>query len=279
MFAAGVSFLASCGGGGGGSSDPVPTVDFTITTAPEDFKVGALIFVEFKGKDAKSYEWDFGDNSDLRVNRVDTAVYRQPGTYTITLTAFSQSGRKGVSAKKSRTITVGPGNYLRVKEIRLYKNYNWSVERQKTNRGRSNQPTNEVDVITGWASPSIDNPDEVSVRFLMARASSVKFGTITDSIRLISTVNIDISPVALKQLGGSIVFADLYQPSGGSVMGSFFRTSQEQNLLSQLPAGQNYTQLITYRLNNDGVRNPEDRIPDELLGQPIYRIIYDIIVP
>ncbi len=256
-----LAFMFSCGGGGGGgSSDPVPTADFTINTAEADFKVGALIFVEFKGKNAKSYEWDFGDGSDVRVNRSDTAVYQQPGTYTITLTAYSQSGRKGASAKKSRTITITAGNRISFKQLIIYNAFTFELQERKKNTNADPR------LRIGYAQPSPTQTGIVSVTFIHT-GEPIVTSSIADSI--IFELSGSASPIAMKQLQAFIAIADIPTSGQGTVLGRMLNEA-ELDAISQI------TPPATARMLTYSYRQDATAIPEEYRGKRVYTLVYDV---
>ncbi len=264
VIACGLSFLFSCGGGGGGGdATPAPVADFRIVTEEAERKVGALIFVEFTGKNAKSYEWDFGNGGEKKINKIDTVVYSQSGTYTITLTAYSQSGRKGASATKSRQITIAPGNRIAFKKLTLYPAYSYTL-------GERKKSTNvDPRLRVGYAEPSLSDPNLFNVQFIH-KGEPVVASSIADSI--VFELSGSISPIAMKQLNSFICIADIPTSGQGTILSSIFRYSVEPQTLDQIineaPAT-NLIRVYSYTTSSS--------IPPQYQGQRAFSIMYDII--
>jgi PKD repeat protein len=85
-----------------------PSASFTASKT--NVVTGEAITFTNTSKDASSYKWNFGDGTSSDVAS-PTHAYENPGTYTVTLTAYSKNGKKSDNA--TATITVTKANEIR----------------------------------------------------------------------------------------------------------------------------------------------------------------------
>ena len=88
-------FLSSCS-----ETDPLPvsTADFKITTVGPEIDVP----VQFENLSLNSaaYTWDYGDGNFDSLVIDPTHTYEDPGSYTVTMTAYTEDGQKSVSMQE-----------------------------------------------------------------------------------------------------------------------------------------------------------------------------------
>lgn len=97
LFVACAGILSSC--------QKQPTASFT---ASDDYvEIGEAIEFTNTSSDAESYEWDFGDGFTSSITDASHS-YGEPGTYEVTLTAYSKKEKK--SDSESMTVSVAAPN-------------------------------------------------------------------------------------------------------------------------------------------------------------------------
>jgi gliding motility-associated-like protein len=82
---------------------PDPVADFEIVNNIENVFAGPIAFIN-KSKNAVRYHWDFGDNSGSQEEN-PTHDYREPGYYTIELTAFNPAN---CEHREHKEVTIAP---------------------------------------------------------------------------------------------------------------------------------------------------------------------------
>ena len=80
---------------------PDPVADFSMNTP---IRTGEVMFFENESTDAWRYEWDFGDGTSSTIT-LPSHRYEMPGTYMVSLLAFSRND--SVSSSESKTVSVG----------------------------------------------------------------------------------------------------------------------------------------------------------------------------
>jgi PKD repeat protein len=95
LFAILVFILSGC------EKEPNPVAAFTLSNYYPD--VNETITATNQSIDAFSYLWNHGDGTESTLTN-QKIYYESPGTYTITLTAFSESGEKQNVATESVTV-------------------------------------------------------------------------------------------------------------------------------------------------------------------------------
>jgi len=84
------------------SCQKTPVASFTLVNTT--VKTGEIVQFTNTSENGLRYEWDFGDGESSTITS-PTHIYYRPGEYTVTLYAFSKSGKK--SHMTSMTISVG----------------------------------------------------------------------------------------------------------------------------------------------------------------------------
>ena len=102
-----IGLLASCGGD---DPLPAPVPSFEASTELEVFEIINPIQFTNNSTNASTYMWDFGDgNTSEDIN--PEHAYEDPGTYTVTLTAFTEDEQSEVA---EQTIEVGERKLLEI---------------------------------------------------------------------------------------------------------------------------------------------------------------------
>ena len=78
-----------------------PQADFF--TEPNKAKIGSEVFFRNTSDNADSYEWDFGDGTYSRAEN-PSHTYKQIGTYSVKLSAFSKRGKESRTMKNLRVV-------------------------------------------------------------------------------------------------------------------------------------------------------------------------------
>lgn len=96
-------FLSGC------EKEPEPIASFSLSNYSPD--VGETITATNQSINAFSYLWNHGDGTESELED-QYIVYNSPGTYTVSLTAFSESGEKQNVATETVTVTQPYGDVV-----------------------------------------------------------------------------------------------------------------------------------------------------------------------
>ena len=149
--------VTGCADGSGGSSENNNTGDINVETIDFDYNV-SLLNVRFTPKivgfDEQNitYQWNFGDNSDISESKNPTHLYYYGGTYKVVLTVFVNGVEIG---SKTQLVTVSGdvtynidfdynANFLKVKFTTKLSGYDENYITYKWDFGDNSESSNEA---------------------------------------------------------------------------------------------------------------------------------------